>query len=72
MTTITVEDVRAFAEKVERLCEFLTQGMEKDGSEDVVAIQKLQDEAADIQQITRNDNVSVAGLANYMKGVPES
>lgn len=69
MTTITVDDIRTFAEKVERLCEFLLVGMDKDGSEDVIAIQKLKDEAADIQNITRNANVSVAGLADYMKGV---
>jgi hypothetical protein len=44
--------------------------MDKDGSDDVVTLQNLQDEAADIQ--SNNTNVvseSIAGLSEYMKGV---
>jgi phosphopantetheine adenylyltransferase len=63
-------DIKEFAERVERLCEFLLAKMEKDGSDDVVTLQDLQDEAADIQ--SNNTNVvseSIAGLSEYMKGV---
>lgn len=70
MTTVTTADIAVFAEKVERLCEFLLEGMKKDGSEDVVIIQKLQEDATDLQTITQNSNVSIDGLSNYMKGVP--
>jgi len=68
MTTKT--DIKEFASRVERLCEFLLAKMEKDGSKDVVELQNLQDEAADIQ--VNNTNVvseSIAGLSEYMKGV---
>ncbi|MFL5659854.1 MAG: hypothetical protein ACJ8BW_00715 [Ktedonobacteraceae bacterium] len=63
-------DIKEFAERVERLCEFLLAKMEKDGSDDVVTLQDLQDAAADIQ--SNNTNVvseSIAGLSEYMKGV---
>lgn len=63
-------DIKEFASRVERLCEFLLAKMEKNGSSDVVELQNLQDEAADIQ--ANNTNVvseSIAGLSEYMKGV---
>lgn len=62
----TVENIREFAEKVERLCDYILGGVNKDGSEDVVAIQRLKDDAADLQQIKRN--VSIEGLSDFMRG----
>ncbi len=69
MASPQVEDIRTFAERTERLCDFILLGMEKNGSEDVVVIQKLKDDAADLQHITRNANISIEGLSEFMKGV---
>lgn len=63
-------DIKDFAIRVERLCEFLLAKMDKDGSKDVVALQNLKEEAADIQ--ADNSNViseSISGLSEYLKGV---
>jgi hypothetical protein len=32
MSTVTVQDITEFAERVERMCEFIIEGVEKDGS----------------------------------------
>jgi hypothetical protein len=69
MTTVTVDDVRDFAERVERLCEFFLDGLNKDGSADVVALQKMREDAADLQKITRNSNVSIDGLDAHLRGI---
>lgn len=69
MTVVTVDNIREFAEQVERLCDFLLGGVEKDGSEDVVILQKLKQDATDLQLITRNSNVSIEGLSNHLKGM---
>lgn len=71
MATITVDDIKKFAERVERLCDFLLEGVEKDGSNDVVEIQNIKKDAADIQFITRNANVSIEGLSDYIRGIPK-
>jgi len=63
-------DIKEFAIRVERLCDFLLAKMDKDGSNDVVALQNLKEEAANIQ--INNTNVvseSIFGLSEYMKGV---
>jgi hypothetical protein len=63
-------DIKEFATRVERLCDFLLAKMEKDGSNDVIALQKLKEEAADIQ--ANNTNVvseTISGLSEYLKGV---
>jgi len=63
-------DIKEFAIRVERLCDFLLAKMDKDGSNDVIELQKLKEEAADIQ--LNNSNVvseSIFGLSEYMKGV---
>jgi hypothetical protein len=62
MSTVTVQDITEFAERVERMCEFILEGVEKDGSEDVVIIQKLKKDAADLQFIKKNANVTIEGL----------
>jgi hypothetical protein len=61
-------DIRAFAERVERLCEFLLDQTDKDGSDDVVVIQKLQEDAADIQA-ENTEALSLSGLDNYMRNL---
>jgi hypothetical protein len=63
-------DIKEFAIRVERLCDFLLAKIDKDGSKDVVELQKLKEEAAEIQ--LNNTNVvseSIFGLSEYMKGV---
>jgi hypothetical protein len=63
-------DIKEFAIRVERLCDFLLAKMEKDGSKDVITLQKLKEDAADIQ--INNTNVvseTIFGLSEYMKGV---
>lgn len=68
MPSTRAVDIRAFAERVERLCEFLLDKVDKDGSDDVVAVQKLQEEAAEIQA----ENVSafpLSGLDDYMRSL---
>ena len=70
LTMQTTVDIKDFAIRVERLCEFLLAKMDKDGSKDVVALQNLKEEAADIQ--ADNSNViseSISGLSEYLKGV---
>jgi len=69
MATVTVDDIKRFAERVERLCDFILGGLEKDGSNDVAVVQKLKEDAADLQNITRNSNVSIEGLSEHMKGL---
>ena len=61
-------DIKEFARDVERLCDFLLDKADKDGSESVIVVQKLKDTAADIQFQTANDLLS--GLSEYMKGAP--
>lgn len=70
MTTATVSEINDFASRVERLCEFLLIGMKKHGSNDVVIIQKLQEDAANLQFTTSNPSLGIDGLADFMKGVP--
>jgi hypothetical protein len=62
-------DIKEFAIRVERLCDFLLAKLEKDGSKDVVALQKLKEEAADIQADKPNViSESIEGLSEYLKG----
>lgn len=70
MSTVTVSDIQEFARRVERLCDFLLEGVEKDGSDDVVEIQEIKKNAADLQFI--KGSVSIEGLSNYMRGIVKS
>jgi hypothetical protein len=72
MPTVTVNDIINFAERVERLCDFLLVGVEMDGSPDVVVIQDLKKDAADLQFLKKNVNVSIEGLDNHMRGILKS
>lgn len=72
MTTVDIVD---FARRVERLCDFLLDKVSKensrDGSDDIMEIEKLKDVAADIQFDDLNKATStLSGLHSYMKGVP--
>lgn len=69
MVTVTVDDIRRFAERVERLCDYILKDLAKDGSEDVVVVQELKDDAADIQLIKMDSIRWVDGLSKHMKGM---
>lgn len=71
MSTITTVNIKDFAERVERLCDFLLDKVEKDGSDDVIELQDLKKDAADIQFITTNKHVSIDGLHSYIHGHPQ-
>lgn len=72
MYTVTVDDIKRFAERVERLCDFLLEGMNKDGSADVDVILKLKKDAVSLQDIKQNSNMSIQGLDEYMRGIPKN
>lgn len=63
-------DIVKFAERVERLCDFLineyTHENGRDGSEDLKVLEVLKEDAADLQN---NISASIEGLHNYMNGV---
>lgn len=60
-------DIKDFALRVERLCDFLLNKIDiKDGSDDVVIIQKLKDDAADLQ--FEADSMFFKGLNEYIHG----
>jgi cell shape-determining protein MreC len=61
------EEIKSFAMRVERICDFLLNKTETH-SEDKETIQKLKEEAADIQA-DRLD--SLTGLNDYMRGFPK-
>lgn len=60
-------DIKEFARDVERLCDFLLDTADKDGSNDIVVVQKLKETAADIQ-FNSVINRTLSGLDEYMKG----
>jgi hypothetical protein len=61
-------DIKDFARRVERLCDFFLDKLEeKDGSDNLKVIQDLKDEAADIQ-FDKVDTGIFDGLYDYMKG----
>lgn len=74
MTEVTLKDpeaLRDFAERVERLCDFLLAHSDKSDSNDLKVLHKLKDDAANFQmtkiQLT---NATIEGLDQFMKGVP--
>lgn len=61
-------DLEDFAIRVERLCDFLLDKVPFiDGSEDVQEIQKIKDEAADLQVSSRK-KITIEGLHAYLHG----
>lgn len=73
MSSRTV-DVKEFAERVERMCEFILNQIEvKDGSHDTVFIQDLKKDAADIQSNPRSHgDISLIGLDKHIRGIIKS
>ena len=69
LTSKSVE-IREFAQRVERLCEFLLTSLDaKDsGTTDVLVIKKLREDAADIQ-FNRSDITKFDGLDDFMRGL---
>jgi len=63
-------DIKDFARRVERLCDFLLANQERDGSRDFVVIENLREDAANLQ-IDRKQVASetFAGLYDFMNGV---
>jgi hypothetical protein len=61
-------DVKEFAKRVERLCEFLLDRVERDGNKDVVEIQKIKEDAADLQ--AGDNEFTFEGLSDHMRGAP--
>jgi hypothetical protein len=69
---MTHKEVKDFARRVERLCDFFISKGKEEGSpsDDLRIIMDLKDEAADIQFST-DLKVGFEGLERYMKGIPE-
>jgi len=68
-------EIKEFARRVERLCDFfigkVAEETGKDGSNDLKVIENLKEEAADIQfdRIQLLGVGSIEGLSDYMQGV---
>ena len=67
-----VLDIKEFAERVERVCDFFLDQAEKDGSDDIRVIQQLKDDAADIQADPAPIKRVLLGLNDYMHGAQRS
>jgi len=63
-------DIREFAERVERVCDYLLEKVNKDGSADVLVIQQLKDDAAHIQ-LEHQDQTILSGLDGFIRGLKE-
>ena len=65
-------DIRDFAERVERLCDFFLAKV-KDDSNDKQVLMELKEEAADIHTsgVEYETASAVKGLDNFMRGIPE-
>jgi hypothetical protein len=65
-------NITKFAERVERLCDFLLNKVEdRSGSEDLKVIEDLKQDAADIQ-FNRSGVGTIEGIHDYMHGIPPS
>lgn len=66
---ITGKEIHEFSERVESMCDFFLDQIDlKDGSADIVALQKLKQEAADLQfkSTDKFDQMTIVGLADRM------
>jgi hypothetical protein len=64
-------EIRKFAEKVERLCDFLLSKYDlKDDSSDIKVIEDLKEEAANIQFGWAAALETLDGLDDFMRGLP--
>lgn len=67
-------NITKFAERVERLCDFVLKQIdpeEKNGSEDLKVIEDLKQDAANIQ-FNRSGGGSFKGLHDFMNNIPLS
>jgi hypothetical protein len=65
-------DIRNFAERVERVCDFFIGKAERDGSADITVLQDLKNDAADVQHQYHETTIvseSITGLSDFMRGV---
>lgn len=63
-------DIREFAEKVERLCDFVLDRADTHDSPDKRALQRLKEDAADIQFMADNKPFELlTGLDNHLRGI---
>lgn len=68
-------DIMEFAERVELFCDFfltkLSNENSRDGSDDIKVIEKLKQDAADLQfdRISQT-STTITGLDTYMRGIP--
>lgn len=60
------ENIQQFAERVDRLCEHILEGVTRDGSPDVNAVIQLQEDAKDIA-VGEYHKVSLEGIANVLR-----
>lgn len=60
-------DIVEFAERVERVCDFLLDKVPKDGSADVLLLQQLKEDAANIQ-FQRVHPSLLEGLDKHVRG----
>jgi hypothetical protein len=67
-------DIKEFAIRVERLCEFILDQMdEKTGSAEQILIQNLREDAANIQFNPRlYGDISLRGLDDHIRGIVKS
>lgn len=64
---ITGKEIHDFAERVESMCDFFLDQIDiKDGSSDIVALQQLKEEAANLQfhSTDKVDQMTIVGLSD--------
>jgi hypothetical protein len=72
MATPKSVEIKEFAGRVERLCDYLLSQVspEHSGSQDILIIKDLKEDAADLQfQDNERIDIKFNGLDNYMKGL---
>jgi hypothetical protein len=67
-------DIKSFARRVERLCDFLLgrfyEENGRDGSDEQKILEDLKEEAANIQTTTAPVSETLSGLKDFMGGLP--
>jgi hypothetical protein len=70
---MTDVDIKEFATRVERFCDFLLDQIEeKTGTEGQVFIQDLKRDAADIHLNSRLYGITLSGLDDHIRGIRKS
>jgi hypothetical protein len=72
VATTTVFDIKEFAIKVERLCDFLLDRVVAEvgrtGDDDMKILEDLKEEAANIHMVYAPNSYAITGLDQYMRG----